>query len=223
MVPASLGKTIAEEARGRLQKKFGGEGQLLKMMMHLAAGRFEVSPFREQVVEEFRVWLADLLDVPTSNRGAASGQALHLGVAGALMRKFGDPDWEFLEQLAAGVPLGVGVEMPRTPAVHDPKTKRALDDLGAEPEREVDNYRSTDGVRGAHQRVVHGGGQLGVDGGDDGRASSGAVRGHVARGCLGRRRGAGQIPRCPWRYSRGGDQPPDSRSRSSSLAHGGRA
>ena len=61
------------------------------------------------------------------------------------MQKLGDPDWAFLEELSSGVPLGVGVEMPRTPAVYDPKVKWALDDLGVETEREVENYRSTEG------------------------------------------------------------------------------
>ena len=42
---------------------------------------------------------------------------------GKVFRLFGGPDWEGLGMYAVGVPLGLGVDLPRTPAVFPAKTK----------------------------------------------------------------------------------------------------
>ena len=42
------------------------------------------------------------------------------------MRSVGDPDWQVCEQLVHGVPVGLGVDLPRTPEVFPPKVSWSL-------------------------------------------------------------------------------------------------
>ncbi|MFN9979632.1 MAG: hypothetical protein ACK53Y_06955, partial [bacterium] len=53
-----------------------------------------------------------------------------------------DPDWAFFLDLVDGVPIGVGVEMPRTEAVFDEKVKWGLGECDGEMQPEVPSYRS---------------------------------------------------------------------------------
>ena len=59
-----------------------------------------------------------------------------------MLKEAGDPDWAFLLHIGEGVPLGVDEELPRTPAVYEPKVRWKLEaDLGdALPEKS--NYAS---------------------------------------------------------------------------------
>eukprot|EP00974_Lingulodinium_polyedra_P090147 8742412-Lingulodinium_polyedra.AAC.1 len=45
---------------------------------------------------------------------------------GAMLKAVADPDHLIMETYATGVPLGLGVELPITPAVFPPKTKWSL-------------------------------------------------------------------------------------------------
>ena len=36
----------------------------------------------------------------------ASGQVFHLKLIGKLLKVYGDPDWEFVDSMGEGVPLG---------------------------------------------------------------------------------------------------------------------
>jgi hypothetical protein len=67
----------------------------------------------------------------------------------ATLEKIGDPDWKQLTKgkwsFDKGVPIGVGIRMPRTPAVYERKTSwRALDDTPLDIDK--DNYQSAKGV-----------------------------------------------------------------------------
>ena len=53
-------------------------------------------------------------------------QPVDVLLLGSLLKSFGDPDFEVVTTYARGVPLGVGVDLPRTPAVFPPKLKWAL-------------------------------------------------------------------------------------------------
>ena len=114
-------------------------------MMALAAGKLEKPPFEESVIAEMRSFIADQAGVPEAERGVADGQSFHLGILSKLLQVLKDPDWRCVGEAAAGVPLGVDVEMPRTPAVFEAKTKWELADDGLHPEREVPNYGSVQG------------------------------------------------------------------------------
>ena len=42
---------------------------------------------------------------------------------GAVLRALNDPDWGIMATYACGVPLGLGVDLPRTPAVFPEKRR----------------------------------------------------------------------------------------------------
>ena len=43
-----------------------------------------------------------------------------------MAKLLGDPDWAICAEMAYGVPVGVGVDLPRTPEVFPPKTAWSL-------------------------------------------------------------------------------------------------
>ncbi len=47
----------------------------------------------------------------------AGGEVFHLKLIGRLLKLYGDPDWEFVDGMGEGVPLGLDEQLPRTPAV----------------------------------------------------------------------------------------------------------
>ena len=94
-------------------------------------------------MEGFRDWLIDHLGVPLQHRGRPEGQEMYLGIISLLLKELGDPDWAYPMSCSDGVPLGVDMEMPRTPAVFDEKTKWKFDHLDGEPDRAVLSYTST--------------------------------------------------------------------------------
>ena len=58
-----------------------------------------------------------------------------------MLKRAGDPDWEFLCRLKNGLPLGVDKTMDRTPRVFEEKTRWKLEEVdgpGAH-EREITN------------------------------------------------------------------------------------
>ena len=67
-----------------------------------------------------------------------------------------DADADFCDLLAVGVPLGVDIEMPRTPEVFEEKVKWMLNmpEDGATP-RDMRNYGSAEDNEGDHE-AVHG-------------------------------------------------------------------
>ena len=50
-------------------------------------------------------------------------QPVDVILLGRVFRAMGDPEWPAMGLFAAGVPLGLGVDLPRTPAVTPAKTK----------------------------------------------------------------------------------------------------
>ena len=107
-LPDGVNRPVIPKARRILEGCCGGEEGLLKLMLALAAGRQEASPFGERAVTRMRTWLEERLEVPEGQRGAAEGQALHLGLTSSLLKSLGDPDWRFVKDLGSGVPIGDG-------------------------------------------------------------------------------------------------------------------
>ena len=95
---------------------------------------------------KLRVKVKAILEKSGTEIEGATGdraQPLQVRLIQALLRAAGDPDAEFYEDMARGVPLGVVGEMPRTPAVFEEKTAWNV----APPEegqvaRTVTNYSS---------------------------------------------------------------------------------
>ena len=120
------GKFILKVAKELLKESAGSEEEILGMMLKLATGKTEESPFEEAVVDGLRSWLFEHLGVPAAHRGRPEGQEMYLGTISFLLKDLGDPDWSYPLSIAEGVPLGVGRTLPRTPAVFEEKTKWAL-------------------------------------------------------------------------------------------------
>lgn len=70
-----------------------------------------------------------------------------------LLRKCGDPDWSFFLDLREGVPLGVGVDMPRVPAVFEAKERWNLAEADAPEKLEAENYSTVEGHEAAVEKL----------------------------------------------------------------------
>lgn len=70
-------------------------------------------------------------------------QHFHLDLIGAMLEAVGDPDWRQAatspQSFKTGIPAGVGLRLPRTPAVYERKRKwRSLDETNFQ--RDTENY-----------------------------------------------------------------------------------
>ena len=79
----------------------------MELMVNLATGKAESSPFEEALVEGLRDWLIDHLCVPLQHRGQPEGQEMYLGIISLLLKELGDPDWAYPMSCSDGVPLGL--------------------------------------------------------------------------------------------------------------------
>ena len=144
-----LGMRILGRARHHLEDAVramsNGADSPLTFMMKLAAGRFAECPFPQASIEAMLNDLAEMVGATSKDMEIAEGQAFRLKLLGLILHDLGDPDWKFFEELVDGVPVGVGVRMPRTPHVYDEKVKWALDEDDNNPLAEVPNYRSLSG------------------------------------------------------------------------------
>ncbi len=127
----------------------------------LAEGRIESDPFPPHLRAALYGRALDIFadaQVSGHQRPTDRPLALHLRLLEAILHAGGDPDRRGLDQYAQGVRLGIGVRMPRTPAVFAPKRHWRLkeqctaDEWEGFPVASVwrDNYRSVD----AHQDLV---------------------------------------------------------------------
>ena len=115
---APLAKKVLEKARELLREAVPGIDKeskgALNFVLRLAAGRFEECPFDKKALDKMVAFLGNELGLGAKDFEVPGGQTFLLGVIGPLLKSLGDPDWGFFEQLKGGVPVGVGVEMPRT-------------------------------------------------------------------------------------------------------------
>jgi len=120
----------------------------------LAAGKAEVSPFDAELVAGLRHRLEErfaLQGVACRPRPEDEEQPVRIRLLAALLANIQDPDAEGVLGYTCGVRIGVGVRMPRTPAVYPRKRRWALPSQArpelmeefdfAEPVL-LDNYRS---------------------------------------------------------------------------------
>ena len=49
----------------------------------------------------------------------SNGQPFYLRIISGLLQVFGDPDWKVLSIYEQGVPIGIGVTLPRTPDIFE--------------------------------------------------------------------------------------------------------
>ncbi len=107
-------------------------------------------PFPENRTARLLQYLRELYGTAAEPRPGDRVLPIRVRLLQCLLRDASDPDHQGLDTIAAGVPIGVGVRMPRTPAVYGPRRKWAIkgqEDPGAwmEPWRATewqDNYQS---------------------------------------------------------------------------------
>ncbi len=129
-------------------------GGIEKLFAALSKGEVLDSPFPIDLVTDLTAYAESLFDDDgeggARERPGDVAQPVRVRLVQALLRAVGDPDSAGMSHFAAGVRLGVGVRLPRTPAVYARKTRwRLPEQAGAdhreEPSTEAiwrDNYRS---------------------------------------------------------------------------------
>ena len=116
------------------------KGGLGALFSDLASGQVRDSPFKESLKTELAGYATNLLaDDGSGGAGVRCGdleQPVRVRLIQALQRAVGDPDVGAMEHFARGIRLGVGVRMPRTPAVYARKVRWRL------PEQATADYES---------------------------------------------------------------------------------
>jgi hypothetical protein len=123
-----------------------------RSVISLALGKTAKAPFSEQDMMTLRAeWFA-LLPDPGQAAIVPEFQPFFLHALGQSLKIMGDPDWEIFcgtgDSYSNGVPVGVGIAMPRTPEVFRRKERwRKYDD--SDFVCEMDNYLSAKEAGGA--------------------------------------------------------------------------
>ena len=105
-----------------MAKLKGGAAGMLK---DLTAGRVLEDPFPKDATARLKCVLikeADLDIMKLEPPGKEADQPINVRLMGGLLRRLGDPDAEIFTTYRSGVPIGVGVDLPRTPMVFPEKT-----------------------------------------------------------------------------------------------------
>ena len=85
------------------------------------------TPFDPSAVESLRKYACSLFGTAASPRRGDREMTIQVRLLQCIMRAAQDPDCAGIDKVVAGVPLGVGVRLPRTPAVYPKKKKWALE------------------------------------------------------------------------------------------------
>ena len=116
--------------RDRLIKLLEESMDVKRTVCAMACGRMDSSPFSVHLMEEARrLWLSALHELGSDQLQPHihHPEVYHWDAIGEHLRLAGDPDWRILSRglhsFKDGVRIGVGVRMPRTPAVFPRKTK----------------------------------------------------------------------------------------------------
>ena len=123
-----------------------------RLVFELAAGRFGVSPFPEEMVSGVRRDWAAMLAArghPRSPSPVDMPQSIDMRLLEAVAAAAGDPDAGVASQAAKGVRTGILSTLPRTPAIFEAKSKWPLPD---ESDRSWSGERSRDNYISAAER-----------------------------------------------------------------------
>ena len=133
------------------------QGGLNRMLADIASGRVASDPFPADATERLRSWFECLSRAhkhAVDHDEVLQDQPVDVLLLGRLLWLMGDPDWAIMGTYATGVPLGLGVDLPRTPDVFPPKTRDSLKEQaewGGDSERAA-GYRGT--IRGNDPSAV---------------------------------------------------------------------
>ena len=142
----ALRRVFWDTLNGWLDKM--GKKEELALMAKVLCGKVEESPFGEISPVIRGEWVSLLREegLDGSRRAGDRDSAIELRLLQALGSAVGDPDVEYLEEMASvGVRLGAGDEIDRIPAVYEEKTSWRLPDPAPgkwDEESLRDNYRS---------------------------------------------------------------------------------
>ena len=118
----------------------------------LASGKLTEDPFPRDLTNKIRSGVADFLAAAgheVNPRPDDQQQPISVRLLGALLRDSGDPDAAIMNTYAEGVRIGVGVKLPRTPAVYDRKvawrlpSQRDPGAAGLDPDPAASGTRTT--------------------------------------------------------------------------------
>ncbi len=132
----------------------------------LARGQVDKDPFPSDELSGLAEYAMALYDCDGEEgarpRGGDLPQPVRVRLLQAILKDSGDPDWKGMSQFATGIRLGVGVRMPRTPAVYARKRRWRIpeqSDPDAWKEQTIsgvwrDNYRSAKNQRAEVKRQL---------------------------------------------------------------------
>ena len=141
--PRALRDMIEEELTALGNTRSGG---LKRLLADLASGRISSDPFPSSSTDRIRGRLSETLSKELERWipiGEVQDQPFKVRLLGTFLRDAGDPDWEFLKTVECGVRIGVGVALPRTPAVYPEKLAWRLRE-----QRDLDLTSNFDDVEG---------------------------------------------------------------------------
>ncbi len=136
------------------------------LFSRLADGLVDTDPFPQHDLADLAEYAMTLYDDEVGGgarpREGDLPQVIRVRLLQSILRDAGDPDWKGMTQFAAGIRLGVGRRMPRTPAVYKRKRRwRIPEQADAEgwDGQSVsgvwrDNYRSAKGQRAEVKRQL---------------------------------------------------------------------
>ena len=146
---------IGEHIRKMLEdwEREEGPGTLQRALSDLTKGKLGNSPFPRQRIDRLKWEIDHCLaalgcEVKAPQHCHPLKQRMAYSRLAMLLKSADDPDWRFFagDVAGKGVRIGVGVDLPRTPAVFPPKTKWRLKIKEGDPEPAWrDNYVSTEG------------------------------------------------------------------------------
>ena len=117
--------------RGLAELKQGNPKALTDKLGCIMAGKASASIFDEGWIDSLREGLKRAMVARGFDSGPAPGdpkQDMELRLLASYMRCCEDPGWiPLVKYLAVGVRLGIGVRLPRLPAIFPPKTKWKLE------------------------------------------------------------------------------------------------
>ena len=101
------------------------KGGLGKFLSNIISGGLKDSPFPTEGTDRIRQAMFDATEEIEKPKGLQD-QPIDVDLLHRLLALAGDPDAEIMNLYQVGVPIGVGVELPRTETVFPPKVKWSL-------------------------------------------------------------------------------------------------
>ena len=124
-----------------LEKALGNQGHAKETIRQMSRGILKGDPFPPEVVEQAREDINGLFAAQLAAWKPKAPPLVHsisVKLLGIIMKALGDPDHDIMADYEAGVRLGVGTRLPRTPDVFPEKVKwNVPGQSSADPDAEI--------------------------------------------------------------------------------------